>query len=153
MSPRYTFDTLADHVGQELGVSDWRTVDQSMIDRFAETTGDRQWIHVDVERCRRQSPFGGPIAHGFLLLSLLAPLQMQLGLLPADIVRTINAGLSEVRFQAPVPAGGRVRLRVSLAAVEAKGEGRLLMITRNVLEIDGQDKPALVAEMAALLYR
>jgi acyl dehydratase len=153
MSPRYSFDSLGEHVGQELGVSDWLSVDQAMIDGFAETTGDRQWIHVDVERCRKESPFGGTIAHGFLLLSLLAPLQMRLGLLPDDVARTINAGLGEVRFQAPVPAGGRVRLRVSLAAVEPKGEGRLLMVTRNVLEIDGQDKPALVAEMAALLYR
>jgi acyl dehydratase len=153
MSPRYSFDSLGEHVGQELGVSDWLSVDQAMIDGFAETTGDRQWIHVDVERCRKESPFGGTIAHGFLLLSLLAPLQMRLGLLPDDVARTINAGLGEVRFQTPVPAGGRVRLRVSLAAVEPKGEGRLLMVTRNVLEIDGQDKPALVAEMAALLYR
>ncbi|MGO1001260.1 MaoC family dehydratase [Lysobacter sp. CA196] len=153
MTQRYSFDTLGGQVGQELGVSAWLIVDQAMIDRFAETTGDRQWIHVDVERCRRESPFGGTIAHGFLLLSLLAPLQMQLGLLPEDVSRTINAGLGEVRFQAPVSAGERVRVRVTLASVEAKGEGRLLMITRNIMEIDGKDKPALVAEMAAMLYR
>lgn len=153
MSQRYTFDNLGEHVAKELGVSAWQTVDQAMIDRFAETTGDRQWIHVDVERCRKESPFGGTIAHGFLLLSLLAPLQMQLGILPEDISQALNAGLGEVRFLAPVLAGERVRVRVTLAAVEAKGEGRLLMITRNVMEIDGKDKPALVADMAAMLYR
>lgn len=153
MSHRYSFDHLGEYVSKELGVSAWQTVDQSMIDRFAETTGDRQWIHVDVERCREHSPFGGPIAHGFLLLSLLAPLQMQLGILPEDISQALNAGLGEVRFQAPVLAGERVRARVTLVSVQAKGEGRLLMITRNVMEIDGKDKPALVAEMAAMLYR
>jgi len=153
MSQRYRFDHLGEYASKELGVSAWQTIDQTMIDRFAETTGDRQWIHVDVERCRKHSPFGGTIAHGFLLLSLLAPLQMQLGILPEDISQALNAGLGEVRFQAPVLAGERVRVRVTLVRVEAKGEGRLLMITRNVMEIDGKDKPALVAEMAAMLYR
>ncbi|ALN83947.1 maoC like domain protein [Lysobacter capsici] len=153
MTARYSLDTVADFVSQEIGVTDWQAVEQATIDQFASATGDRQWIHVDVERCRRESPFGGPIAHGFLLLSLLAPMQMRLGLMPSGVSRAINAGLGEVKFQSPVLAGESVRLRVTLESIEPKGADRLLMVTSNVLEVQGKDKPALTASMAAMLYR
>jgi acyl dehydratase len=135
---------------QELGVSSWVTVDQSRIDQFAECSGDRQWIHVDVERAKRESPYRAPIAHGYLTLSLVAPLQMEIGAVPTDAGAAFNYGLDKVRFLAPVKAGARVRLRVALIDVEKKGGGVVLK-TSNTLEIDGSDKPALIAESLALI--
>ena len=114
------FDDLRARVGQELGVSDWLTVDQSRIDQFAECTGDRQWIHVDVERARRESPFGGPVAHGYLTLSLLAPTALEIIIRPAGITQAFNYGLERVRFISPVKVGSRVRNRIKLLAVEEK---------------------------------
>src|SRR6516225_10919193 len=107
----YSVETLGDFVGRELGVSDWATVDQERIDAFAACTGDRQWIHVDVERASRESPFGGPIAHGYLTLSLVAAMVMELGVIPPDAATGLNYGLDKVRFIAPVKAGSRVRAR------------------------------------------
>jgi acyl dehydratase len=146
-----TLANLPDFVGRELGVSGWMTVDQSRIDQFAECTGDHQWIHVDVERANRESPFGGPIAHGYLTLSLIAPLAMEIGVVPKDAAAGLNYGLDKVRFLAPVKAGERVRLRVVLLGVEPKEAGALVIKTRNTLEIEGSDKPALIAETLALL--
>jgi len=151
--PNYTLDTLGDFIGKELGVSDWVVVDQRMIDLFAESTGDHQWIHVDVERCKRESPFGAPIAHGFLTLSMLASLQMKLGSIPQDASRAMNCGVDQVRFQQPVLAGERVRARVMLKSVVAKGSDRLLLVTGNVLEVEGKDRPALTADLVAMVYR
>lgn len=152
--PAYGMTTAAAHIGRQLGVSGWVLVDQARIDQFGACTGDRQWIHVDIERCRQESPFGGPVAHGFLTLSLLANLQMQLGALPPKgMSRAINAGVEGVRFQAPVLAGSRVRARVTLLSTEAKGADRILMVTQNVLEIEGSDKPALTANLVAMVYR
>jgi len=147
----YSMATLGEFVGRELGVSEWVVVDQARIDAFAECTGDRQWIHVDVDRARRESPFGGTIAHGYLTLSLLASLAMEVGLIPADAGAGLNYGLDKVRFVAPVRAGARVRSRVTLAAVEDKGAGRVMVKTANVLEIEGEEKPALLAETLAML--
>jgi acyl dehydratase len=146
-----TLSSINDFVGRELGVSGWMTVDQSKIDQFADCTGDRQWIHVDVDRAKRESPFRGPIAHGYLTLSLIAPLAMEIGVVPADAAAGLNYGLDKVRFLAPVKAGARVRLRVVLVGVEPKEAGQLVVKTRNTLEIDGSDKPALIAETLALL--
>jgi acyl dehydratase len=148
--PEFTLSEIPRFVGQELGVSSWITVDQSRIDQFAECSGDRQWIHVDVERAKRESPYRAPIAHGYLTLSLVAPLQMEIGAVPTDAAAAFNYGLDKVRFLAPVKAGARVRLRVALIDVERKGGGVVLK-TSNTLEIEGSDKPALIAESLALI--
>ena len=148
--PEFTLSDLPRFVGNELGVSSWVTVDQSRIDQFAECSGDRQWIHVDVERAKRESPYRAPIAHGYLTLSLVAPLQMEIGAVPTDAGAAFNYGLDKVRFLAPVKAGARVRLRVALIDLEKKGGGVVLK-TSNTLEIEGSDKPALIAESLALI--
>ena len=150
--PQITFSNLTQFVGKELGVSGWLTVDQSRINQFAECSGDRQWIHIDVERAMRESPYRSPIAHGYLTLSLVAPLQMEIGAVPEGAAAAFNYGLDKVRFLAPVKAGARVRLRVALMDVEEKGGG-LVMKTSNTLEIEGSDKPALIAESLALVMR
>ena len=142
--PEFTLSEIPRFLGRELGASSWVTVDQSRIDQFAECSGDRQWIHVDVERAKRESPYRAPIAHGYLTLSLVAPLQMEIGAVPSDAGATLNYELDKVRFLAPVKAGARVRLRVALVDVEKKGGGVVLK-TSNTLEIEGSDKPALVA--------
>lgn len=148
--PKFTLSELPQYVGKELGVSKWVTVDQARIDQFAECSGDRQWIHVDVARAKRESPYRAPIAHGYLTLALVAPLQMEIGAVPADSAAAFNYGLDKVRFLAPVKAGDRVRLRVALVNVEQKGGGVVLK-TSNTLEIQGSDKPALIAESLALI--
>jgi acyl dehydratase len=146
-----TVANISGYVGRELGVSDWLTVDQATINQFAECSGDRQWIHVDVERAKRESPFRDPIAHGYLSLSFVAPLSMQVGAIPKDAAAAFNYGLDKVRFLAPVKAGARVRLRVVVCGVELKPDGQLIIKTSNALEIEGSDKPALIAESLALV--
>ena len=146
-----TLAGLGERVGRELGLSDWVTIDQSRIDAFASCTGDRQWIHVDVEKAKRESPFRGPVAHGDLALAMLAPLAMQVGFIPSDAAAGLNYGIDKVRFLAPVPAGARVRLRVVLAGIEPSEGGQVIMKTHNTLELEGSDKPALIAETLALL--
>jgi acyl dehydratase len=147
----YSINTLEQFVGRELGVSDWIVVDQARIDAFAQCTGDTQWIHVDVERARRESPFGGTIAHGYLTLSLVASLAIEIGVIPADASAGLNYGLDKVRFMTPVKAGARVRNRITLLAAEKKGGGRVIVRTMNELQIEGEDKPALIAETLAML--
>jgi acyl dehydratase len=146
-----TLAGLDERIGQELGVSDWVAMDQARIDAFAACTGDHQWIHVDVERAKRESPFRGPVAHGYLALAMVAPLSMQVGVIPKDAAAGLNYGIDKVRFLAPVPAGARVRLRVVLAGVQPKDGGQVIMKTQNTLEVEGFDKPALIAETLALL--
>jgi acyl dehydratase len=147
----YSIATLESFVGRELGVSDWIVVDQARIDAFAQCTGDTQWIHVDVARAKRESPFGGTIAHGYLTLSLLAALAIEIGVIPDDASAGLNYGLDKVRFMTPVKAGARLRNRVSLLAAERKGGGRVVVRTMNELQIEGEDKPALIAETLAML--
>ncbi len=147
----YSMATTSQFVGRELGVSDWVTVDQDRVDRFAACTGDRQWIHVDVERARRESPFGGPVAHGYLSLSLMAAMVMEVGVIPPDAATGLNYGLDRVRFIAPVKPGARVRTRTNLLAAEAQSGGRVLLKLNCTLEIEGEAKPALVAELLCLL--
>jgi acyl dehydratase len=149
-APAYTMATAARCVGRELGVSDWITVDQERIDAFAACTGDRQWIHVDVERAKRESPFGGPIAHGYLVLSLVAAMVMELGVVPPD-ASALNYGLDKVRFIAPVKAGARVRMRAKLASAEPQNGGRLLLKLQSTVEIEGEAKPAVVADLLCML--
>jgi acyl dehydratase len=146
-----TLSQLGEHVGRELGVSQWVAVEQSRIDAFAACTGDHQWIHVDIERAKRESPFRGPVAHGYLMLAMIAPLSMEVGIIPKDAAAGLNYGIDKVRFLAPVPAGARVRLRVSLIGIEPREGGQTLMKTRNTLEVEGSEKPALIAETLALL--
>src|SRR3974390_667155 len=139
---QYSMATASQFVGRALGGSDWVTVDQDRIDAFATCTGDRQWIHVGVERARRESPFGGPIAHGYLTLSLVAAMVMELGGIPPDAATGLNYGLDKVRFIAPVKAGARVRLRASLASAEPQNGGRMLLKLQSTLEIEDEAKPA-----------
>ena len=134
-------------VGQELGVSDWLTIDQQRVNDFADVTGDHQWIHVDVERAKTESPFGTPIAHGFLTLSLVPALSKDNFRLE-NAKLAINYGLNKVRFLTPVPVGSRVRTRSELIDVATKPEsGSADLTVKHTIEIDGIDKPAAVAEM------
>jgi acyl dehydratase len=132
-------------VGSEVGVSDWVQIDQDRIQQFADATGDHQWIHVDVDRARRESPYGAPIAHGFLTLSLLPQLRSSVFRV-AGVKAGINYGLNKVRFVAPVPAGSKVRARVRLKSVEPNGENRYLVCTEVAIELEGSERPACVAE-------
>src|SRR4029450_3791895 len=118
---QYSMASAPRFVGRELGASEWVAVDQDRIDAFAACTGDRQWIHVDVERARRESPFGGPIAHGYLTLSLVAAMVMELGIIPPDASTGLNYGLDKVRLILPVRAGARVRAPATLGAGAARG--------------------------------
>jgi acyl dehydratase len=146
-----TIAGLNERIGKELGVSEWVRIDQGRINAFAECTGDHQWIHVDVERTKRESPFGRPIAHGYLTLSMVASLAMEVGILPKDAAAGLNYGLDKVRFLAPVTVGSRVRLRVVLTGTEPREAGQVIMKTQNTLEVEGSDKPALIAETLALI--
>ena len=142
---------LAAHVGEEMGVSNWITLDQSRINEFAHCTEDNQWIHVDVERATRETPFGGTIAHGYLTLSLLAPTNFDVLLSRLDVKQAMNYGIDKVRFIAPVRAGKLVRNRIKIAAVEDKGHGRTLVTIENTMEIENEEKPALMATVLAML--
>jgi acyl dehydratase len=147
-----TFEQLREMTGQELGVSGWTLIDQSRIDQFAECTGDRQWIHIDAERARRQSPFRTTIAHGYLSLSLIGGLSQEMGIAPENTQAAFNYGLDRVRFIAPVKVGTRVRLRCRLLSMEDRGPGQYLLKVENTLEIEDEDKPALIAETLVMLY-
>ena len=130
-------------VGQEIGASDWLTIDQQRIDRFAEATGDHQWIHVDAERAAA-GPYGATIAHGFLTLSLL-PLFFQTGFDIADVTMGVNYGLNKVRFTAPVRVGSRLRAHFKLLSFEPLPGGAQLTV-EVTMELEGSSKPACVAE-------
>jgi acyl dehydratase len=142
---------LREHVGLEIGVSGWETLDQPRIDRFAECTGDHQWIHVDIDRARAESPLRATIAHGYLLLSLLAPTTFEVLTRPLGVAQALNYGLDKVRFLSPVKVDSRVRNRIKLLSVEDKGGGRTLITTENTLEIEGETRPALVAGALVLV--
>ena len=141
---------LAAMVGKKLGTSEWVTVDQAMIDTFAEATGDHQWIHVDVERAKREMPGGRTIAHGFLTLSLLPRMSHVIWHIRKRS-RGLNYGLNKVRFTAAVPAGARVRLHQMLKAAEAVDGGQRFTFEATV-EVEGESRPALVAETLAIVY-
>ncbi len=141
---------LKQHVGRELGPTEWMTVDQPMIDTFAAATGDHQWIHVDVERAKKEMPGGKTIAHGYLTLSLVPRLAATLTRVKRKS-RGVNYGSNKVRFINPVPAGARVRLRQRIANVE-EIPGGVRVTSQMTVEIEGQDKPALVAETIGVQY-
>lgn len=147
------FDTLADLaacVGQEVAVSDWVTITQEQVNRFADATGDHQWIHVDVERAK-QGPFGAPIAHGFLTLSLL-PVFFESSFDVRAAGVGVNYGLNKVRFTAPVPVGSRVRGRMSLLSAETIAGDGLQMTWQVQVEREGVEKPVCVAESLVRRY-
>lgn len=150
--PPPTYEELKTMVGQELGVSEWTAIDQSRIDRFADCTGDRQWIHVDPARARRESPLRTTIAHGYLTLSVIGALILEMNIMPENTQAAFNYGLDSVRFLAPVKAGARVRLRTTLVSMEQRGPGQYLLKASNTVEIEGGEKPALVAETLVMCY-
>ena len=140
--------TLADLeplVGTSLGTSDWISVEQERINTFADATDDHQWIHVDPERARAESPFGGPIAHGYLTLSLLIPMWEQV-LKVDNVTMAVNYGLNKVRFTNPVPAGGKVRLDATLKSLEALPKGGVQLTVDARIELEGSERPAVVVE-------
>jgi acyl dehydratase len=142
---------LALHIGKDLGPSEWMVVDQAMIDKFADATGDHQWIHVDVERAKREMPGGKTIAHGYLTLSLVPRLASTL-VKVAEVSRGVNYGSNKVRFTNMVPAGARVRLHQKIVKVDPV-EGNGVRVTSEVrMEIEGQERPALVAEIMGIRY-
>ncbi|HYZ24369.1 MAG TPA: MaoC family dehydratase [Rhodopila sp.] len=147
----YSARTLKDFVGYDFGASAPIRVDQVRINTFADVTGDHQWIHVDVERARKHSPFGGPVAHGYLTLSLMAAAVYVAGVIPADAQGVINYGLEKIRFIAPVPAGARISANFKLAEVEDKGDKRQLVRVEATVNVEGADKPAIVGELLAMV--
>ena len=149
--PIASIEDIKGRVGQEIGVSDWILLDQQAIDTFADVTGDRQFIHVDPEAAAR-TPFGGTIAHGFLTLSLLSQMAAGVMLVPETTKMAVNYGFQKVRFIAPVRSGKRVRGRFTLAGVEEKQPGQLQFLHNVTVEIEGEDKPALVAEWIGLIF-
>ena len=146
-----TPEALRALIGQDLGVSDWLEVTQDLIDRFAEVTGDHQWIHVDVERAKREMPGGKTIAHGYLLLSLLPKLGAGIYKLSWP-TRSINYGSDKVRIVNPVKAGARIRLRQSLVAVEDGAPGAHRITVRQTLEIENEAKPAMIADTIRMSF-
>ena len=150
MTTTTTLAELPSLVGTELGTSDWHEVTQDSVNLFADATGDHQWIHVDVERAKRESPFGGPIAHGYLTLSLLVPLLAQV-VAVSDAVMGVNYGLNKVRFPSPVPVGSKVRATATLKEV-SEFSGGLQYTLAVTVEREGGDKPVCVAEPVYRFY-
>lgn len=143
-------EELKSLIGQEISVSDWLALEQPRVNQFAEATGDHQWIHLDVERSQRESPFGGTIAHGFLTLSLI-PQFLEQSVNMADVKMALNYGLNKVRFPAPVRVGSRLRARLQVLAVEDITDGA--QVTWQVtVEAEGVDKPVCVAELITRRY-
>lgn len=150
MLVKQTTADLAEAVGTQIGISDWLEIDQAMIDRFADATGDRQWIHVDTERARKELPGGRTIAHGYLTLALVPRLLNGLYRVERKS-RAINYGLNRVRFPAPLAEGSRIRLRSELRNAEPV-QGGFRFTFLNTFEVEGRDKPAAVVEAIIAIY-
>src|SRR5947207_14048350 len=146
-----SFDELPSLAGQEIGVSDWVAIDQDGIDKFADATDDHQWIHVDIERAKKEMPDGKTIAHGYLTLSLIPMLAARI-MRVTGVSRGINYGSNKVRFINAVQVGSRVRGRQKLLSAEPRGEG-MQLISEFTIEIEGQERPACIAETIGLIYR
>lgn len=142
-------DALADYVDRELAPSAWLTIDQARIDAFADATLDHQFIHVDEDKAR-QTPFGATIAHGYLTMSLISHFAAECGIGPENMVMAINYGSDKVRFLQPVRVGSRIRARAVLKSAEERAPGQVLVTTRFTIEIESEQKPALVAEILSL---
>ena len=146
-----TLSELKSYVGQEIGCTDWLTVTQEMVNEFARASHDHQWIHVDVEKARKDSPFGGPIAHGFLTLSLFSYFMGQIIKVKSSKMG-VNYGLNKVRFTAAVPVGARLRGRATLLSAEPYGDNGMKFINQVVVEMEGSDKPACIGEFISLSF-
>ena len=147
-------DAFANQVGRRLGPSEWRRVEQHHIDTFAQLTGDRQWIHTDVERARTESPFGTTIAHGNLTLSLIDGFRDELvGAAPAGTKLGVNLGYDRVRFPAPVRAGSEVRATMEIVGADDRGNGWTQIVQRFTVEVRGEEKPACVADSVVRVLR
>ena len=144
-------DELEALVGTELGTSEWVTVTQEMVNAFSKLTGDLQWIHLDVERARRESPFGGPIVQGLLTLSLIVKFRVEI-LEVRGVTRYINYGYDRVRFTAPIPVGSRVRATQTLVSAKRTSAEVLRIKCRFVVEAEGVDGPGCVADAVTLVY-
>lgn len=149
--PHVPVTELSQYVGKELGHSEWVKIDQQRINLFAEATGDFQFIHVDPEKAAK-TPFGGTIAHGFLTLSLIPKLIEDILVLPQGLKMVVNYGLDSVRFIQPVKVDSRVRLKVTLGEVVEKKPGQWLLKAIATLEIEGEEKPAYIAESLSLCF-
>jgi acyl dehydratase len=149
--PIASIEAIQFKVGREIGVSDWIPIDQSRIDRFAEVTEDPQFIHIDPEAAAR-TPFGGTIAHGFLTLSLLSRMAADAMLVPEGMKMAVNYGFEKVRFIAPVRSGKKVRGRFVLASFEEKRPGQFQFTHTVTVEIEGEDKPALIADWIGMIF-
>ncbi|HEX6783315.1 MAG TPA: MaoC family dehydratase [Sphingomicrobium sp.] len=149
--PTASLEEIRARVGSEVGISSWLTINQTRIDAFADATEDRQFIHTEPSAAA-QTPFGGTIAHGFLTLSLLSRMGAEVMLIPEGVRMAVNYGLDRVRFLAPVRSGRRIRGRFTLDSVEEKAPGQLLMRHTVVVEIEGEEKPALTAVWLGLIF-
>lgn len=150
--PKFRVEDGADHIGEELAVSEWTTLTQEQVDMFATATKDRDWMHVDVERSRTESPYGNTIVQGFLMMSLVIHLTHETSTEPEGVAYGLNYGMDRVRFTSVVTVGSRVRTRIKLLDVTPRGEGRYLYKTHHYLEVEGQEKPAMVADWLALYF-
>jgi acyl dehydratase len=146
-------DALKALVGQEIAVTDWFNVTQERIQQFADATLDHQWIHVDIERARRESPFKAPIAHGFLTLSLLPQFMHGALEIKHGIRLGVNYGLNRVRFVSPVPAGSNIRARVALQSLRDVPPSGMEAVFNATIEVEGSDKPCCVAEWVVRYYQ
>ncbi len=144
-------EELRQLVGEDIGTSEWVEITQDRVNKFAEATGDHQWIHTDPERAKKESPFGGPIAHGFLTISLSPLLQAEV-MIVDGITMGVNYGLNKLRFPAPVPVGCRVRMHMQLKEVTDVTDGVVQVTSVLTFEVEGQEKPACVAESIARFY-
>lgn len=151
MTKTFTLDDVKALMGKGIGISEWLKISQERIDAFAECTDDRQWIHTDKEKAKN-GPFGTTVAHGYLILSLLSYFNFQYTIFTEGIKMAFNYGLSKVRFISPVPEGAKIRHRAVLKNVIEKGPQNLFLIVDNTVEIEGQDKPAMVAESVYLIF-
>ncbi len=148
-----SLDTVKQMVGQEVAVTDWFTMTQDRVQQFADATLDHQWIHVDVERAKRESPFKTPIAHGFLTLSLLAHFMEEAVTIKQKFSLAVNYGINKMRFVSPVKVGARIRARFVLAAAKDVEPNGLEAQYNTTVEIEGSEKPACVAEWLVRYYR
>jgi acyl dehydratase len=146
-----TLAELRHRVGQEIGVSDWHEITQSQIDQFAEVSGDHQWIHIDQDRARRESPYGTTIAHGFLTVSMLSQLINEAVNIDGDFKLRVNYGFNRLRFTGAVPSGSRIRGRFTLQSIKDV-DGGVEITWLSTVDVEGRDKPALVAEWLGRTY-
>jgi len=144
-------EKIKERIGDELGLTDWFQMDQDRIDKFAECTEDHQWIHVDKDASAK-GPFGKTIAHGYLTVSLLSHFSADIALVPEGTMMAINYGMNKLRLINPIPFDAKIRDRVTLTAVDEKSGGRILVTTTHTVEIEGEEKPACVAEVLGMFF-